>query len=381
LHKRQALYERIIIFIPVFAVLFTTVASAIGIGLVITNYVMKLFVSGEIVQSAEPVTSANNGGNDESHSEAERTEPEQQEGAQNQGKQPDNSPGADNSVNKPEASEDDNEDKADSTDNLGLSEPEQNNGQGQDNSEAPSNSEQYNNDSNSQPFPSEEDIDYDALVKPSIVTAVVKYDVKLRDGSSGAARAVGDVTAGKEVVIIRGYNSEWYNIETKDGQVGWVTADALDIPDDPETSPHRLTVEQLEGFVEYKKLNSSTEYLVWVDIDRQLVNVFKEENGKWKLERSMVCATGRNRSPTLRGTFKIEDRGPWFYNERLKSGAKYWVRYSGPYLFHSVAMNRNQEVDDPTLGKRASFGCIRLSIEDSEWFYDNIPKNTTVFIY
>ena len=108
----------------------------------------------------------------------------------------------------------------------------------------------------------------------------------------------------------------------KTGEAGWVYSGALDIPDDPETNPNRLTTEQLEGFVEYKELNSPTGYLVWVDIDRQLVNVFTKENGKWKLDRSIPCSTGRNRSPTLRGIYKIQDRGLWFYNGKAAVRAK-----------------------------------------------------------
>ena len=53
----------------------------------------------------------------------------------------------------------------------------------------------------------------------------------------------------------------------------------------------------------------------------------------------------------------------------------------GAIFISFVAMDRNQEVEDPTLGKRASYGCIRLSIEDSKWFYDNISEDTTVFVY
>jgi lipoprotein-anchoring transpeptidase ErfK/SrfK len=42
-------------------------------------------------------------------------------------------------------------------------------------------------------------------------------------------------------------------------------------------------------------------------------------------------------------------------------------------------MDENQNVKDYTLGKRASAGCLRLSVIDSKWVYDNIPNNTTVW--
>ena len=32
------------------------------------------------------------------------------------------------------------------------------------------------------------------------------------------------------------------------------------------------------------------------------------------------------------------------------------------------------------LGRRASHGCIRLTVEDAKWIYDNCPAGTTVII-
>jgi lipoprotein-anchoring transpeptidase ErfK/SrfK len=58
----------------------------------------------------------------------------------------------------------------------------------------------------------------------------------------------------------------------------------------------------------------------------------------------------------------------------------YWVRFNGSYLFHSIAMDRYQNIKDDTLGDRATAGCIRLSLEDSQWFYENIPSGTGVYV-
>lgn len=117
---------------------------------------------------------------------------------------------------------------------------------------------------------------------------------------------------------------------------------------------------------------------MWVDINRQLVYVFQGTQGKYKLLRTMSCATGKNISPSVRGTFAIQNRGPWFFTG--KSGAVNWVAWNRQYLFHSVIMDGNKRVIDSTLGKRASAGCIRLSINDSKWVYDNMPRGTTVFV-
>ena len=63
MRKGQALYVKAIVIIPVLAILFAIIASAVGIGVVITNQVIELLVSGGIVQSAE--TAANSDNDDE----------------------------------------------------------------------------------------------------------------------------------------------------------------------------------------------------------------------------------------------------------------------------------------------------------------------------
>lgn len=216
-----------------------------------------------------------------------------------------------------------------------------------------------------------------SLVKDSAVYAEVIEDTNYYQYRGSGL--LGTFPKGETVEVLRDYSEIWYQVKSGD-KTGWIIGTALNIPEDPETNTHIMTKEETEFFVNHMGLSSDTHYLVWVDIDRQLTHVFLGTEGKWGLMRTMVCATGKNKSPTIRGTYKIQDRGNWFYSPRLGSGAKCWVRFSGDYLFHSVAMDINQNIKDNTLGKRASAGCIRLSVEDSKWFCDYIPQGTTVYI-
>ncbi|MEW5932379.1 MAG: L,D-transpeptidase [Bacillota bacterium] len=122
-------------------------------------------------------------------------------------------------------------------------------------------------------------------------------------------------------------------------------------------------------------------WAVAVDIDRQKVFVYRDG----ELARSMVCSTGTADKPTPVGEFRIQNRGEWFFSEKYKQGGRWWVSFHnwGEYLFHSVPMDREGRIleeEAARLGHPASHGCVRLSLEDAEWLYRNIPAGTPVTI-
>ncbi|HEY9062799.1 MAG TPA: S-layer homology domain-containing protein [Pseudobacteroides sp.] len=220
---------------------------------------------------------------------------------------------------------------------------------------------------------------YNSLVKSSAVVAQITENSKLYSSYYSPYNIIGTLNAGTKVEIIYGMYTEWFYVAA--GKIkGWVPRKALFIPADPPTNTKKMTKDQIEGFVNYKGFKSNSPYLVWIDIDRQLTYVLSGSQGNWKLNRTILCATGRNDAPTIRGTYTISRRGNWFYYPRYKSGAKYWVEFNGDYLFHSVTFDASGNIKDDTLGKRASSGCVRMSVEDSSWFYNYIPKDTTVWV-
>lgn len=182
-----------------------------------------------------------------------------------------------------------------------------------------------------------------------------------------------------EVLSDRSY--EWYCIrESDNSKEYWVSSEDINIEADPKTLTTSVSKKDIEDFSNLLNLESSTNYLLWTCIDRQETYVFTGKKGKWRLKRTITCATGKNISPTTKGTFEISERGEWFYTDRLKSGAKYWMRFNNSYLYHSLAMDENKTVIDDTLGERCSSGCIRMSLEDIEWLFNEIPSSTTVFV-
>lgn len=126
---------------------------------------------------------------------------------------------------------------------------------------------------------------------------------------------------------------------------------------------------------------------IWIKVskEKQRVYIMKGNEPAY----AMICSSGLDTVPdtsTPEGTFFIQkERGKSFYNASEGEGAKYWVSWKnhGEFLFHSVATDKNGNVipaEAAKLGHKASHGCIRLSMPDAKWIYDNIQYNTKVVI-
>ncbi len=222
------------------------------------------------------------------------------------------------------------------------------------------------------------DISVEDLVPEHFVYATAKNNTPIYP-SIGASKATSYIKGGK-VEIIRDKDYKWYYIKN-DTITGWTKSEYLSIDTKFEKLEEKLYPSETEFFVnDYFKLKSPTNYLIWVDLKRQLINIFTRSENSWKLTRQIPCATGKNISPTIKGTFSINNnRGTW-----MPAGNNAWVKnyvgFYSSYFFHSVKVKRNGTIYDNTLGTVASAGCIRMPLEDSEWFSNNIPVNTTVFI-
>ena len=223
-------------------------------------------------------------------------------------------------------------------------------------------------------------LDLAELIRDTVIYANVTKDTPAFDGYGNGRKRIGQFQSGEVVEIVRDRAFEWYLVRSENGKEGWVSVESLWIPLDPETNRQSLPEATLEAYVNKRGLSSKTDQLVWVDIDRQLTHVFTGGQGKWRLKHTMPCSTGKNVSPTLRGLHEVAERGNWFFTERLARGGENWVQFAGPYMFHSLPMDKEGHIVDYTLRERRSSGCIRLSMEDSVWFYSFIKRRSTVFV-
>lgn len=139
------------------------------------------------------------------------------------------------------------------------------------------------------------------------------------------------------------------------------------------------SISELESFINSSKATSDTNYYINVDLPNQRVNIFTKSDGKWILDRSFICSTGKASTPTVKGDFTIKDKGPMF-RAGSNTICNYYTRFYGNYLFHTVLLDNNENIQDGRLGTPLSHGCIRLAIDDAKYIYTSIPYGTSVSI-
>ena len=130
-------------------------------------------------------------------------------------------------------------------------------------------------------------------------------------------------------------------------------------------------------------MDKESEYTIDTSINNQLINIYN--NGK--VIKSFRCSTGLlgdqdNETPL--GVFFIQVKGESFFSDKFGEGAKYYIKFFSNYLFHSVPVDKNGNIieeEEKKLGKPASHGCIRLSMDDIKWMYNNLPEGTKVSIH
>lgn len=134
------------------------------------------------------------------------------------------------------------------------------------------------------------------------------------------------------------------------------------------------------------KVTGSTPYYIRVNNQANVVTVYgKDEEGNYTVPvKAMICSTG---SATPRsGKYKIPgSKSRW---RALYGGVygQYVTNIVGAILFHSVPYTQIgadclEWWEYDKLGTSASMGCVRLTVVDAQWVYNNISSGTTVEFY
>ena len=152
---------------------------------------------------------------------------------------------------------------------------------------------------------------------------------------------------------------DYYDLD-KDGELNWCYKDA---------AKHVRCINEFY-------YDSPTDYYIIADVDNCYIEIFKGSIGQWSLYKIYPMSCGKYGHETPRGNYKVTKKLSYFYSHG--SLCYYATQWNGPYYMHSVTYNYNGTLQNGTLGKHISAGCIRLEYGVAKWVYDNIPIGTPV---
>lgn len=138
-----------------------------------------------------------------------------------------------------------------------------------------------------------------------------------------------------------------------------------------------------EAFVnEVHNYDSSSQYLVWINLYTQTTNVFQGSQGNWDLIRSCKCATGKNSTPTRPGVFSILYKSyRWTFDDDYYE-VFYPCIFDGGIATHTrTYYYGTRNLLDSRLGMTITHGCVRMPDADAIWIYRNCPVGTTVVVW
>ena len=129
-----------------------------------------------------------------------------------------------------------------------------------------------------------------------------------------------------------------------------------------------------------QKAQAAGNYYIRINKATNVVTVYRSNGTP---NRAFVCSTG---SATPIGTFNTSQKLRWHVLDGPSYG-QYCTRIVGGVLFHSVWYYANGDyasqsyVQYNKLGTTASHGCVRLTVADAKWIYENCPLGTSVTVF
>lgn len=131
-----------------------------------------------------------------------------------------------------------------------------------------------------------------------------------------------------------------------------------------------------------KRFPDKDTYRIVVDLRNNIMTVYNKADAS--IQRRMLCTTGKPSTPSPRGNLKMgKNRIRFGYFEEFECYAQYWVQITRNVYMHSVLYSKKNAkslIKDSyrNLGKSVSHGCIRLTVPDARWIYENIAPGTEI---
>lgn len=146
------------------------------------------------------------------------------------------------------------------------------------------------------------------------------------------------------------------------------------------------TKEEQESIQEIENIKSQVEFPYYIKINRKMntITIYEiDEAGEYSIPiKAMVCSTGGGTPLGIYSSKKQYEMKALF----KQVYGQYATVVVGNVLIHSVPSRRPTKdtlIPDyyNLLGVKASMGCIRLTVRDAKWIYDNCKLGTTIEIY
>ncbi len=198
------------------------------------------------------------------------------------------------------------------------------------------------------------------------------------------AQETGNTMAEGDTALLLGYknlaDTVALQLQFSNGSTGWVDIACAEITEEDCTTDEDYTDEQKEYFVNSMQYDSTTDYLIWVSLYTQKVNIFAGYQGNWELLLSFDCATGVNATPTSTGLYTITSiTERWNLTNAYVSPV---IIFNGGEAFTSQPHDPDtDEVINDTIGEPASGGSVWLLEEDIQWMADYVDIGTLVVVY
>lgn len=224
--------------------------------------------------------------------------------------------------------------------------------------------------------------DYETGFVPTSALSITEYawqNTVLRPFADPQTNPIAIVPAKSEIQVLS-VTGDWSYV-VFNNQKGYIfTYFLTDDGAPPNAYDYQYFQTDMTRFVNENNITSPTSNLITTDLTNKRTYVFNHTDGRtWNLLYNWPCTVGKPSTPTIRGTFFINGRKPYFGSDSYR--VKYATRILESYYYHSILFNAaGTEITNDTLGAALSHGCIRLAVENAQWIYDNILDSTAVVI-
>lgn len=223
-------------------------------------------------------------------------------------------------------------------------------------------------------------------------------------GTTGRSKRVEAIKVNLTGVLSE-YFDVWYRVHVENyGWLGWTKngnpagtskigyrAEALEVrllpkgskapgpTSRPFTDKPAVPSDQLAMLRLANMYGSNTNWLIMVNTTTCRVGIYRGARGMWTQQAYWLCTVGAPATPTILGQYTVGAKG---YVFGRGYSCYYYTQFCGDYLFHSILYDQGTfRVQDGRLGQHLSHGCIRLSLSNAKWIWDNIPAGTKVVTY